>query len=580
MNDFAPAVDEICFALRVWGRTPELLSTIHAEQRWDTVEAIVREAGRFAAEVLAPIDANGHKEGCALLADGGVRTPTGWVTAYAKFVEAEWNRVHFSSDVGGSGLPAPVSIAVAELFEAANVAFSLALMPFAGVVTLVQQFGTPEQKRRYLEPLVSGRWSATLAMTEAHAGTDIGAVLTKAAEDPEGARIRGQKCFISYGEHAMTENIVHFVLARDPSGKPGVKGLSLYLVPKRLVGEDGSLGGHNNVRCLAVEKKMGIHGSPTTIMQFGGDGQGALGERLGDACKGLEHMFVVLNRARLNIGVFGLASAERALQAAESYANERVQGSDAHGKPCVIARHPDVQRMLLEMRCAVDAIRSVSYYASGVLARSNLDADEQQRECHRRRLDLLTPIVKGWGTELAFEAASIGVQVAGGIGYMDESVAARCFLDARVHPIYEGTTGIQALDLALRKVGRSGGAAAAHELLAEMRATWPLQLEVAQMEDLAGDVAEAIHALDTATAFVMEQAVSRPDVVQAIAVHYLLMWGAVVSAWLMCGAATDSIRRERARFTILHRLVRVHMHLRIVQRGAPEVLSAVRKPCV
>jgi len=458
------------------------------------------------------------------------------------------------------------------------VAFSLALMPFAGVVTLLQRFGTQEQKRRYLAPLVSGRWSATLAMTETHAGTDIGAVRTAAVEGPRGATLRGQKCFISYGDHGMNDNILHFVLARDPSGKPGVKGLSLYVVPKRMVAEDGSLGARNDVRCIAVERKMGIHGSPTTIMQFGGESEGAWGERLGEPCKGLEQMFVVLNRARLNIGVFGLASAERAWQAAQSYANERVQGVDAQGKPTVIAHHPDVRRMLLDMRCGVDAIRAVAYHAAGVLSRVQDEADGPSREKAQRRLDFLTPIVKGWGTELALEVASTGVQVAGGLGYMDESVAARCFLDARVHPIYEGTTGIQAIDLALRKVGRGGGEAA-RELLAEVRATWPGQLEVAGLADAADVVDEALGALEGATAWVVQQAVARPGLVQATAVHYLTMWGSVLSAWLLTSAAaTDPARKARARFVILHRLVRVEGLRRIVERGGPSVLVELPAP--
>jgi len=572
MSGFKPPHDEIKFALRVWGGVLPGAGG-DGEIDADTIDAVVREAGRFAAQVLAPIDAVGHREGCSLLPDGSVRTPSGWCEAYERFVEAGWNTVHFPTSLGGQGLPAPVSIAVAELFEAANVAFTLALMPFAGVVSLMDRFGTPEQKRRYLPPLVSGRWSATLAMTEPQAGTDIGAVQTRAVETPDGVAIEGQKCMISYGDHGMNENILHFVLARDPSGTPGVKGLSLYVVPKRPVAQDGSLGERNDVKCIAVEKKIGIHGSPTTVMQFGGDAGGAWGERLGEPCKGLEQMFVVLNRARLNIGVFGLASAERAWQAAEAYANERVQGVDSEGKHCAIAKHPDVRRMLLEMRCGVDAIRAVAYYAAGVLERSQHASDPVAREKARRRLDLLTPIVKGWGTEAAFEVASTGVQIAGGIGFMDESVAARCFLDARVHPIYEGTTGIQALDLALRKIARDGGEVAG-ELLAEIRSTWPEQLRAAGLCDLDGDLTSALRALDVATSSVVNRARASAAAVQAISVHYLLMWGTVLSAWLLTtAAAEDRGRQNRARFTILHRLPRVHAHLITIERGAQVVLE-------
>lgn len=571
MSMFTPQVEEILFALRTWAGLGELLAGADSRIEEDTVHEVVRQAGRFAQEVLAPLDAVGHREGCALLPDGTVRTPTGWEAAYAQFVQAGWNTVHFPHHVGGQGLPAPVSIAVAELFESANVAFCLSLMPFAGVVTLLDRFGTEDQKRRYLKPLVSGRWSATLAMTETHAGTDIGMVRTRAVDGPGGSRIRGQKCFISYGDHGMNANILHFVLARDPSGVPGVKGLSLYVVPKYRVRDDGTLADRNDVRCIAVEKKMGIHGSPTTVMEFGGGSDGAWGERLGEPCRGLEHMFVVLNRARLNIGVFGLASAERALQAAQAYASERLQGTDAEGRPTVIARHPDVRRMLKEMRSSVDAIRAVAYYAAGVLARAQGGGEEAQRR--QRRLDFLTPIVKGWGTELAFEVASTGVQVAGGMGYMDESVAARCFLDARVHPIYEGTTGIQALDLTLRKVARGGGEAT-RELLAEMWGDWPATLAASGLSELAPIVEESLQALESATASIVADARTRPDRVQAVAVHYLLMWGTVLSTWLLCAAAAaDGARASPARFAILHRLVRVGAQRRIIEEGAEPVLA-------
>lgn len=570
MSGFSPALDEVGFALRAWADLPTLLERSGAGDM-TAVDDVVREAGRFAARVLAPLDEVGHREGCELLADGSVRTPTGWDGAYGEFVKSGWNTVHFPAAIGGQDLPAPVSIAVAELFEAANVAFCLSLMPFAGVVTLLDRLGTPEQKRRYLEPLVSGRWSATLAMTEAHAGTDIGSVRTRAEEVAGEIRLKGQKCFISYGEHGMNENIVHFVLARDPSGKPGGKGLSLYLVPKRRVNDDGTLGNRNDVTCLAVERKMGVHGSPTTVMQFGGDAQGAWGERLGEPCKGLEHMFIVLNRARLNIGVFGLASAERALQAAQSYAHERIQGVDAEGRPCAIARHPDVRRMLLEMRCGVDSVRAVAYFSAGVLARAQQGGADS--ESQRRRLDFLTPIVKGWGTEVAFEVANTGVQVAAGAGYMDESAAARCFLDARVHPIYEGTTGIQSLDLALRKVGRDGGAAA-RELADEIRATWPAYLRAAQLEPYLPDVQAALSAIDAATTHVVQRGAAKPQEVQAGAVHYLMMWGTLLSAWLLTrAAAMDPARTRRAAFVIVHRLGQMASRLHILERGAAMVLE-------
>ncbi len=574
MSTYTPPLKEIHFALRTWAKLPELLATSSSETSVDesTVVAILDGAGRFASEVLEPLEIVGHTEGCEVLPDGRVRMPNGWKEAYAQFVAAGWNMVNFPVHVGGQGLPAPVSVAVAEMFEGANVAFSLGLMPFAGVVALLDSFGTDDQKMRYLEPLVTGRWSATLAMTESHAGTDIGAIRTSATELPDGFSVRGQKIFISYGEHDLNENILHFVLARDPAGSAGVKGLSLYLVPKRRVLADGTLDLLNDVQCISVEKKVGIHGSPTAALVFG-PREGAWGERLGEPCKGLEQMFVVLNRARLNIGVFGLASAERAWQIANSYANERVQGVDGKGASCVIARHPDVRRMLLDMQTGVDAMRAVCYYAAGVLERAQVEVSEEARNRWRRRIDLLTPIVKGWVTEFAYESAGTGVQIAGGMGYMNESPAARCLLEARVHTIYEGTTGIQALDLALRKVAKDGGVAAG-EFILEMRSNWPAAAQAAGLHEALPDIGASLSTLKAATDWLVSKASVDPTAVQGIAVHYLMMWGIVLGSWLTTtGAQEERSRAGRARFFLKHRLPRVHMHWRIIEDGWDAISS-------
>ena len=573
---YQPRYDDIEFALKVWAELPRLLDLPGEPGDVDeaTVLSVLREAGRFATEVLAPLDIVGHREGCALQRDGTVRLPTGWKDAFRQFVDAGWNTVHFPAAVGGQGLPAPVSVAVAEMFQAANIAFSLALMPFAGVVSLLDRFGSIDQKRRYLAPLVAGRWTATLAMTEAQAGTDLGAIRTTARplDAESGVLIRGEKCFITYGEHNMSENIVHFLLARDPAGVPGAKGLSLYLVPKRRVAADGSLGALNDVRCVSVEKKMGIHGSPTTTLDFGGDG-GAWGERLGEACKGVEHMFVVLARARLNIGVFGLSSAERAFQVALAYANERVQGTGPDGRPCVIARHPDVRRMLLEMQSGVDGMRALAYYAAGLLERSHREPDPALRDRSRKRMDLLTPIVKGWITEHAVAVTSTGVQIAGGWGYMDEAAASRCFREARVHPIYEGTTGVQAIDLALRRVVKDEGLVA-KELMAEMRKTCKATLSSAGLTDLDADVEDALQALEDATEAILAHAKRDPGLVQAVAVHYLTLWGTMLAAWLLVrAAATDGARASVARFFVLHELIKSRGLARVIRQGASAVLG-------
>lgn len=586
MNAFAPRHDEIRFALDVWADLPHLSALAGLEgQGGDIVHAVIDEAGRFASQVLAPLDAVGDREG-SRLEDGRVCTPSGWQEAYRKFVEAEWNTVHFPAAIGGQGLPAAASVAVSEMFNAANTAFCLGLMPFPGVVALVERFGTERQKRLYLPFLVSGRWTATLAITEPQAGTDLGAIRAKAAADGSGYRIKGQKCFITYGDHEMTENILHFVLARDPSGLPGVKGLSLYIVPKFEVHDDGSLGRRNDLSCVALEHKIGIHGSPTATMIFG-EREGAAGERLGEENRGLEHMFVVLNRARLNIAVFGLASAERAYQAALAYAQERIQGTGPNGKPCAIIVHPDVRRMLLDMRAGIDAMRAIAYYTASMVDRAALEPDEAQRSACRQRLDLLTPIAKGWITENAFLAASTGVQVAGGAGYINESAAAQCFRDARVHAIYEGTTGVQASDLVLRKVVRDNGAAAL-ALLEHMREETMARAGMEGLEDLDPMMSRALQALAAATGWLLEQGASNRQRLEAVAVHYLNLWGNTMGAWLLVrGAAQASDGRSMqsvseafaagkaasARYFVIHRLLPACALGEVIMNGADAVLD-------
>lgn len=587
MNRYVPRYDEIRFALDVWAELPKAYSPETSDrQEGDTViNAVLDEAGRFASEVLAPLDAVGDREGCRL-ENNRVKMPAGWREAYRKYVEAAWNTAHFPVEVGGQGLPTPVSVAVSEMFNAANIAFCLGLMPFAGVVTMIQRFGTERQKRLYLPALVSGRWTATLAITEPQAGTDLGAIRTKAIPDQSAYRIKGQKCFITYGEHDLAENIVHFVLARDPSGLPGAKGLSLYIVPKFEVHDDGSLGQRNDVTCQSLENKIGIHGSPTASMAFGEEA-GAAGERLGDANRGLEHMFVVLNRARLNIGIFGLASAERAYQAASAYAHERMQGTDSEGKPCTIISHPDVRRMINDMHSCIDAMRAIGYYTASLVDHAALEPDDGKRTASRQRLDLLTPIAKGWLTEIGFQVASIGVQVAGGIGYINESAIAQCFRDARVHTIYEGTTGVQASDLVLRKVVRDNGSTA-FSLLARMREDSIANTHCAGLDELSPIMSRAFQALESATRWLVEQGPGNRQRLEAVAVHYLNLWGNTMGAWLLLKAAAsvsgDSAahpvskefavaKKTSARFFVIHRLLPVCCLDEVMISGSDPVLD-------
>ncbi len=587
MKIFTPRYEEIRFALDVWAELPELLRLPSVEERNpDVISDVVNEAGRFATQVLAPIDVVGDREG-SHLRNGRVHTPPGWQDAYQRFVGLGWNTVHFSTEIGGQGLPIPVSVAVSEMFNSANVAFCLGLMPFAGVVALLASLGTERQKALYLPALVSGRWTATLAITEPQAGTDLGALRTKAEHiDAWEYRIKGNKCFITYGDHELCENILHFVLARSPSGKLGSKGLSLYIVPKFKVFEDGSLGERNDVRCVALEAKIGVHASPTATMVFGEE-HGATGELLGEEDHGLEHMFKVLNRARLNISVFGLASAEAAYQAALDYAQERVQGVDSQGTPCAIIRHPDVRRMVLDMHSSVDAMRAMVYYTASVAERAQHQPGEQERQKYAKLLDFLTPIVKAWVTENGFATASTGVQIAGGAGYVYESRASQYFREARVHTIYEGTTGVQAKDLVFRKVVRDGGETAMY-LLDRMYGDLEAYKDVEAVRGCEPIVARALDALRATTQWMLSLDAGEPDKREAVAVHYLNLWGAGLGAWLLMKGAVEASRagalhslsesfisqkRTATRYFTVHRLLPACALKEVIMTGSSAVLN-------
>ncbi len=586
LSTYYPRYDEIRFALDAWSDMPVLKSLPGLEgQSADIISVVIDEAGRFASQVLAPLDAVGDHEG-AYIKDGRVCLPEGWNSAYGKFVDAQWNTVHFPEEIGGQGFATPVSVAVAEMFNSANISFSLGLMPFAGVVSLLAAYGTEWQKRVYLPALVSGRWTATLAITEPQAGTDLGAIKTKAEKDSVGYRIKGTKCFITYGDHDMAENILHFVLARGPENVAGVKGLSLYVVPKFHVDAEGNIGSRNDVQCISLEKKVGVHASPTATMVFG-DGMGAVGELLGEENRGLAHMFLVLNRARLNIAVFGLASAESAYQAALSYAQERIQGSDRDGRPCAIIEHPDVRRMLHDMRASTDAMRAIAYYTAGVAERAQREPDESLRSMYKKRLDLLTPIAKGWITENGFLAASTGVQIAGGAGYVEESKASQYFRDARVHTIYEGTTGVQSTDLMLRKVLRDEGESALLLLNAMMQEILVYQCNDHVRDDIAL-LSDAITRLKGVTEWVVNQGKAQRQSLESISVHYLNFWGTVLGAWLLVKGVVASTSSESGltltdafvdnkksamQYFLTHRLIPASSLKDVIVRGSSSITN-------
>jgi len=459
MTAYNAPTQDMRFVMNELGLLPAIQSLPGCEDtNAELVEAVLEEAGKLAGGVLAPINASGDAQG-AVLENGIVRTADGFADAYKQFVDGGWNSIPFDPDYGGQGLPWLVGIAAEEMWVSANNAWALCPMLTMGAVDLLSAHGTAEQKSTYLEKLISGEWTGTMNLTEPNAGSDVGALRTRAVPEGEHYRIKGQKIFISWGEHDMTDNIVHLVLARTPDAPEGSKGISLFIVPKFLVNEDGSLGQRNDLRCVSLEHKLGIKASPTCALSFGDD-DGAIGYLVGEENKGLACMFTMMNNARINVGLSGLAIAERAYQQAVEYARERIQGNGPDGTPLPIIRYPDVRRMLLTMKSSIEAMRALVYDTATSLDLSRRATDPAAKQAAQARVDLLTPVVKAWCTDLGVEIASMGIQVHGGVGYMEETGAVQHLRDSRIAPIYEGTNGIQAQDLVARKVLRDGGAAA------------------------------------------------------------------------------------------------------------------------
>ena len=510
----------------------------------ELVEAVLTEAGKFAQGVLDPLNRIGDKQG-AQWRDGVVTAPDGFKDAYAQFIAAGWNGLGGATQYGGQGLPHIIAMPLQEMWNSANMAFCLCPMLTTGVQEALLHHGSPALLDTYMRKLVSGEWTGTMNLTEPQAGSDLSAVRAQAVPEGDHYHIRGTKIFITWGEHDMATNIVHLVLARLPDAPEGVKGISLFVVPKFMVNADGSAGARNDIRCVSIEHKMGIHGSPTCVLAYG-DGPGAVGYLVGEPHRGLEYMFTMMNHARLGVGMEGIAIAERAYQHALEYAKTRVQGraiGQRSGDRVTIIHHPDVRRMLMTMKAQTEAMRALGYYAAGELDRAKHHPDTQKRAWHQARLDLLTPVVKGWCTEVAVEIASTGVQIHGGMGFIEETGAAQYLRDARISTIYEGTTGIQANDLIGRKVGAEKGETAL-ALVAEMR-TLDAGLAAAG-ESFAGMrsvYVQGVTALESATQWLVDHYRQSPEAAAAVAVPYLKLFGTVAGGWLMARAAL--IARER-----------------------------------
>ena len=505
----------------------------------DLVDAILEEAAKFGGEVLAPLNQPGDRQGC-VFENGVVRTPDGFADAYARFVDGGWNGVPFDPEYGGQGLPWLVSTAVSEIWQAANMAFSVCPMLNQGAVELISAHGSPEHKALFLPKMISGEWCGAMALTEPQAGSDLAQVRTKAVPDGDHYRVSGQKIFITYGEHDLARNIIHMVLARIEGAPAGIKGISLFIIPKFLPGGDGTLGPRNDLRCVSIEHKLGIHASPTAVMSYG-DGDGALGYLVGGENRGIECMFTMMNAARLGVGLEGVAIAERAYQQARAFALERIQGralGGADADPVAIVDHPDVRRMLLSMRAQTEAVRALAYFVAGCLDMAKRHQDEKVRSQRQILVDLLTPVVKAWSTDTGIEVANTGIQVHGGMGYVEETGAAQHLRDARIAAIYEGTNGIQANDLVGRKVARDNGAGA-NAFIAMVREL-DRELAAAQGDDIAAiraRLAGGADALAGATRWLVETYPSDPRSVAAGAVHYLRLLGIVAGGWLMARAA-------------------------------------------
>ncbi|MDN3516991.1 acyl-CoA dehydrogenase [Aquisalimonas lutea] len=545
------------------------------------VDAVLEEAARFAGGVLAPLNQPGDRAG-SQWHDGAVTTPDGFADAYRQYVDAGWNALPCPPDYDGQGLPEFVATATQEMWQSANMSFALCPLLTAGAIEALLSHGSEQQKATYLPKLVTGQWTGTMNLTEPQAGSDLAAVRCRAAPEGDHYRIQGQKIYITWGEHDCAENIVHLVLARTPDAPAGVKGISLFIVPKFLPDADGNPGERNDVRCVSIEDKIGIHASPTCTMSYGDNG-GAVGYLVGEEGKGLAHMFTMMNEARHKVGVQGLAIAERAYQQARWYAGERVQGTPAgySGSDKVsILHHPDVKRMMLTMRSQIEAMRALSYSASWSMDMSRRHPDADERARHQARVDLLIPIVKGWCTEVGQELTSIGIQVHGGMGYVEETGAAQHYRDARITTIYEGTTGIQANDLIGRKTHRDGGEAM-QTLLTEMAGL------AAELDASADSGVRAIREpLDTGIQALREAANSvvrthgeNPGATAAGAVPYLMMAGYVCGGALLARsalvarAALDQGSPEKEFYEA--KLVTARFYAQHILPRAPALLPAV-----
>ncbi|HEX7011417.1 MAG TPA: acyl-CoA dehydrogenase [Steroidobacteraceae bacterium] len=558
-----------------------------SEYSRDLADSVLSEAARFAETVLDPLYRTADQQGAKWTPEGVITSP-GFKDAYAKFAEGGWPSLCADPEYGGQGMPRVLGTAVQELWASANLAFKLCPMLTTGSVELLERSGTSQLRELFLPKLVSGEWTGTMVLTEPQAGSDLAQVRTRAVPEGDHYRLFGQKIFITYGEHDFTPNIVHMVLARIDGAPAGVKGISLFVVPKYLVNPDGSLGARNEVNCLSIEHKLGIHGSPTCVMQFG-QKDGAIGYLLGEPNRGLEYMFIMMNAARLAVGLEGYSVAERAFQQAAEWARNRVQGKPPVASPdgrAPIIHHPDVKRMLLTMKSHTEAMRALALYAAYQIDIGDHHPDKVRAEAAAARASLLIPIVKGWCTESGIELASLGIQVHGGMGFIEETGAAQPYRDVRIAAIYEGTTGIQANDLLNRKIGRDQGAtmkALLDEAQKDLEA-----LDAADLKTVRAGALEGLAALRRGVDVIVRHMGSEPAAGYAVAIPFLKLCGYALGGWLLARSAGIAERAlaagatdrqfltgkiASARFYTDHILPQTLALARVVEQGSQSVLE-------
>ena len=542
MSEYSPPLDDMKFALKEVvgvGSLSEL--PVFNEVGLEALDSLLDEASRFFNEVISPTNRTGDLEGSVLKNDGSVSTPTGFREAYAQYVDAGWGAISFDPEYGGGGFPWLVGIAVTEMLTAANMALSLNPMLTQGSIHALTAHGDQEQKLAWLPKLITGEWAGTMNLTEPQAGSDVGALTTKAELQDDGTyKITGQKIYITWGEHDLTENIVHLVLARTPDAPPGTKGISLFIVPKFIINDDGSIGEENDIKCLSIEHKLGIHASPTCVLQFGDNG-GATGYIVGEENSGMRYMFTMMNQARLAVGLEGLAVADRAYQQALDYALERMQGRRADtpkGESVPIIDHPDVRRMLMTMKAYIEAMRCMIYLNAKSIDIAHHHPDEDERTRGHELTDLLTPLSKSWCTDLGNELTSLGIQIHGGMGFVEETGAAQHYRDIRIAGIYEGTNGIQAIDLVGRKLSMRKGDVV-RELLLEINET-ASELHSANLKGIARPLEDAVKDMQAATEWLIEKGGASTDDGLAGATPYLRMFGTTVGGWLLAKSALQA----------------------------------------